>query len=79
MDKPGATCYSDVFYVVNDGERSLRNAKGFCGLSNVQEVSLFNEMVVAYVSSSDNSGYFSCTLRSYKGRGCDCGYSINVS
>lgn len=79
LDKPSSSCTSEFFYVALDGDKSMANSQYYCGKGTVDSTSQFRKVVLAYTSSSQQSGgRFSCTLSliAPTPSNCDCGWAI---
>lgn len=85
MDFNTATrrCTTELFYISTDGDMGLRDNESFCGQNTIRRTSLFNQIVLAYISSSDPksknaaAGSFTCTARAQQ-QACNCGWSVSV-
>lgn len=77
-------CTSEYFYVSTDGDVGLRGSEYACGPVTIRRTSLFNQLVIAYISNSDSrnpnaaAGSFTCTIRAQK-QACDCGWNFSVN
>ncbi|XP_055625773.1 venom serine protease-like [Toxorhynchites rutilus septentrionalis] len=70
----GSACSTELFYISTEGLPSLVGSEFFCGTGTLTRESLFNKMMIAYTSSSTNSGgSFNCRVKTQP-QSCDCGW-----
>uniref|UniRef100_A0A2M3ZZ75 Putative cub domain serine protease n=1 Tax=Anopheles triannulatus TaxID=58253 RepID=A0A2M3ZZ75_9DIPT len=74
MANPGTACTTDFLYIATEGFKSPAGSEFFCGKGTINRQSLFNKLTISYISSSTNSGSFTCRLI-VQPRQCDCGWS----
>jgi len=73
-DRAADKCTTENIYVSIDGDPQLRGSENFCGSGSFTRKSLFNKIVLAYISQG-SYGRFKCTLN-VVAQPCDCGWSV---
>ncbi|XP_055372707.1 venom serine protease-like [Condylostylus longicornis] len=79
LDSAGSYCTTEYFYISVDGDKNLQSSEYFCGNGQFKRQSTFNELTIAYTSSSSySSGWFTCYLEAIPipQDECDCGWSM---
>ncbi|XP_058836090.1 venom serine protease-like [Topomyia yanbarensis] len=75
IDVPqGTACSTELFYISKEGFSALEGSEFSCGAGVLNRQSLFNKMMIAYTSSSNSAGSFSCRIK-VQSQDCDCGWS----